>query len=205
MEKAVGGKKLTRVERLIRGAFAELLEEKEFSDIKVTDIIQKAEVSRSAFYSHYEDKFALIGQIEQELMQGFVARMQQVRLAGGEYRRRFPEEDVTGILESAYFHYIAQEERWWTLFMTGRGRSDFVQRLTHVIYDQFAGTAEKWNDDADPVIPRTIGLTMSAWAYVGTISYWIETGMKESPEEMGRALAVYWHRYKHWVRTGENR
>lgn len=128
-------KKLTRVERLIRDAFADLLEEKEFSEIKVTDIIQKADVSRSAFCSHYEDKFDIINQIERELLGGFVERMQQVRHEGGEYQKRYHEEDVTGVLESAYFRYIAQERRWWTLFMTGRGRSDFVQRFTHRIVE----------------------------------------------------------------------
>lgn len=192
-------KKLTRVERLIRNAFADLLEEKDFASIKVTDIIQKAEVSRSAFYSHYEDKYDLIDQIERELLQGFVDRMQQIRIAGLEYSSHSQEDEVSGSLESAYFQYIAQEKRWWELFMTGRGRSDFVQRFTHVIYDQFAGTAESWDDPEDPLIPRPIGLAINAWSYVGVFSFWIETGMKRSPEEMGRVLAVYWHRFKRWV------
>lgn len=187
-------KKLTRVERLIRSAFAELLEEKEFSDIKVTDIIQRADVSRSAFYSHYEDKFDLIAQIEKELMDGFLELMQRVRKDGGEYNKHTLESELTGTLESAYFRYIASEARWWKLFMLGHGRSDFVQRFTHMIYEHFEGTAQAWKDCVDTGIPRKIELVMSAWNYVGTISYWIETGMKETPEAMGRILAVYWHR-----------
>lgn len=197
-------KKLTRVERLIRTAFAELLEEREFPEIKVTDIIHRADVSRSAFYSHYEDKFDLIAQIEKELMDGFLALMQRVRKDGGEYNKHTLESELTGRLESAYFRYIASEARWWKLFMLGRGRSDFVQRFTHLIYDHFEGTASSWNESADPAIPQGIGLVMAAWTYVGTISYWIETNMKETPEAMGRTLAVYWHRYKRWV-PKENR
>lgn len=192
-------KKLTRVDRLIRDAFADLLEEQDFMSIKVSEIIRRAGVSRSAFYAHYEDKFALINQIEQELFDGFRARMREVRRQGLEYQRKFDEEQVTGELETAYFKYIAQEYRWWKLFMTGRGKSDFVQRFTHVIYDQFSGTAEEWNEPNDRIIPLSVGLTMNAWVYVGTISFWIETGMKHTPEEMGRFLAVYWHRYKRFT------
>ena len=195
------GKKLTRVEKLTRNAFADLLTEKSFSEITVVDIIRKAEVSRSSFYTHYLDKFDLIEQIENELFEGFRLRMREVRSVGLEYRRIAKEENVTGELERAYFEYISQEARWWTLFMTGRGRSDFVQKFTHVIYDEFASTADQWEEKEDRLIPLNIGLVMNAWTYVGVISFWVETGMKRSPEEMGRVLAVYWHRFKSWMKT----
>lgn len=198
-EDGMSTKKLSRVDRLIRDAFADLLEQQEFAAIRVTDIIKHADVSRSAFYSHYVDKYDLIDQIEQELMQGFQRRMQQVQEDGSSYRYARTQDEITGALESEYFRFIKSESRWWTLFMTGRGRSDFVQRFTQLLYRQFNSTAERWKDPEDEAIPRMLGLVMGAWSYVGVISYWLETGMKETPEEMGRVLAIYWFRYKHWL------
>lgn len=195
MECPVTEKKLTRVDKLIRAAFAELLQKKPFPSIKVSEIIAKAEVSRSAFYAHYVDIFDLIDQIEQELFSGFQTRMQQVQASGTEYRACLREDQITGKYESAYFEYIQEQKVWWELFMTGKGRADFVQRLTHVIYSQLVASTQLWNDPTDPSIPQTTSLVMAAWTYVGVISYWLETGMKESPMDMGRVLAVYWYRF----------
>ena len=125
------GKKLTRVEKLIRAAFAELLQTKDFSKIRVSEIISKAEVSRSAFYAHYVDIYDLIGQIEQELFEGVQTRMQQVQASGTEYRTCRNESEITGKYESTYFEYIQEQRVWWELFMTGKGRADFVQGECH--------------------------------------------------------------------------
>lgn len=195
MEHPVTVKKLTRVDKLIRAAFAQLLQTKEFPKIKVSEIIAKAEVSRSAFYAHYVDIFDLIGQIEQELFSGFQARMQQVQASGTEYRICQSEALITGKYECAYFEYIQEQKVWWELFMSGRGRADFVQRFTHVIYSQLVDSTRLWDDPIDPSIPKTTSLVMAAWTYVGVISYWLETGMKESPLDMGRVLAVFWYRF----------
>lgn len=195
MEIPLPDKKLTRVDKLIRASFAELLQKKDFSKIKVSEIITQAEVSRSAFYAHYVDIFDLIGQIEQELFSGFQARMQRVQASGTEYRACPHEDLITGKYESAYFSYILEQKVWWQLFMSGRGRSDFVQRFTHIIYSQLVDSTRLWNDPTDPSIPKTTSLVMAAWTYVGVISYWLETGMKESPMDMGRVLAVFWYRF----------
>ena len=99
MNASMTGKKLTRVEKLIRVAFAELLQSKDFPKIRVSEIISRAEVSRSAFYAHYVDTYDLIGQIEQELFDGVQSRMQQVQASGTEYRTCRDEREITGKYE----------------------------------------------------------------------------------------------------------
>lgn len=188
----------TRVDNLIRDAFAGLLAEKEFPEIKVTDIISRANVSRSAFYSHYYDKYELIDCIENELFEGLRCRLLRVRSAGRDYHLKFDPKVCPICYESSYFEYIMETKQWWSLFLVGKGRSDFVQRLTHFLFEHFKETQESWNDAEDPNILSTQGLVIGSWAYVGLISYWVETGMKESPDVMGRALAVFWSRYKIW-------
>ena len=49
-----------RSKRLIRQAFAELMQEKQSIDkITVKEIIDRADISKSTFYSHYSDKYEL--------------------------------------------------------------------------------------------------------------------------------------------------
>ena len=55
--------------RVVREALFELLDEKgSFSAVSVTDLCQRADVNRSTFYLHYEDKFALLREIVSEAL-----------------------------------------------------------------------------------------------------------------------------------------
>ena len=49
-----------RSRRLIHQAFLELLREKPFEKITVTDIVNRADINRSTFYAHYPDVRGLV-------------------------------------------------------------------------------------------------------------------------------------------------
>ena len=49
-----------RSRRLIHNAFLELLREKDFERITVTDIVNRADINRSTFYAHYPDVRGLV-------------------------------------------------------------------------------------------------------------------------------------------------
>lgn len=57
-----------RSRKLIRRAFMELLKEKSFEKITVTDIVKAAEINRSTFYAHYPDVLGLIEEIQIEVV-----------------------------------------------------------------------------------------------------------------------------------------
>lgn len=52
-----------RTQREIQQALTDLLLEKPFSKISVTDIVNRALINRNTFYLHYHDKFDLIEQM----------------------------------------------------------------------------------------------------------------------------------------------
>ena len=58
-----------RSRRMIRQAFEELLEHREFSKITVTDIVERADLNRSTFYAHYPDIFGIVEEMQNEIMQ----------------------------------------------------------------------------------------------------------------------------------------
>lgn len=49
-----------RTRRFLQQAFLELLKQKDFASISVQDIVDKAEMNRSTFYSHFQDKYELL-------------------------------------------------------------------------------------------------------------------------------------------------
>ena len=57
-----------RSRKLIRQAFYELLREKSFEKITVTDIVRRADINRSTFYAHYPDVMGVVEEIQEEVL-----------------------------------------------------------------------------------------------------------------------------------------
>lgn len=60
MENRNESAKVQQTKHLLAAKLLELLEDKPLRKISVNDICQKALISRSAFYSHFEDKYQLL-------------------------------------------------------------------------------------------------------------------------------------------------
>ena len=58
-----------RSRRFIRQAFFELLREKTFEKITVTDIVNRADINRSTFYAHYADVRGLMEENQNEFVE----------------------------------------------------------------------------------------------------------------------------------------
>ena len=63
---------------VIRQALFDLLKEKPLNKITVTDICKMADINRSTFYSYYEDVYALLTQIKNELIENIVQHLQMI-------------------------------------------------------------------------------------------------------------------------------
>lgn len=69
-------KRIVKSKRSMENAFFELLETKSPSEISVRNICDKAEVSRSTFYDHYEDYPFFLRQLEERVVELMLNSMQ---------------------------------------------------------------------------------------------------------------------------------
>ncbi len=53
--------RITRTRKLIEEAFLAVMEDKGFEDLTVNDVTERAGINRVTFYSHFVDKYALLG------------------------------------------------------------------------------------------------------------------------------------------------
>ncbi|HUX12517.1 MAG TPA: TetR family transcriptional regulator [Spirochaetia bacterium] len=53
--------RITRTRALIEDAFLAVMEDKGFEDLTVNDVTERAGINRVTFYSHFVDKYALLG------------------------------------------------------------------------------------------------------------------------------------------------
>ena len=79
MRKKAEYRSAKRSRRLIREAFAGLMNEKPIDKITVTDIVRRADINRGTFYAHYSDTKAVIEQIENEVIEKIIEILKAFR------------------------------------------------------------------------------------------------------------------------------
>lgn len=67
-----------RSRRMLRQAFEQLLQQREFSKITVIDIVEQADLNRSTFYAHYPDIYGIVDEMQEEIIQQNMELFQQM-------------------------------------------------------------------------------------------------------------------------------
>ena len=67
-----------RTESLILDSFIELANKKSIEFISVTDICNKAKISRNAFYAHYEDKYDFLNKITELVLSELKTKIRDI-------------------------------------------------------------------------------------------------------------------------------
>ncbi|MCI5822436.1 MAG: TetR/AcrR family transcriptional regulator [Lachnospiraceae bacterium] len=87
--------RVRRTLKAIRNAFYELVLEKSYSDISITELTEKAEINRKTFYLHYSSLEDLLKEVEQEIVDSI---LKDIHLSAENL-------DVAGCV-STFYHYL---------------------------------------------------------------------------------------------------
>lgn len=66
--------RVARTRKLIYDAFHELIQTRDFKDITIADITEKATVNRATFYAHFQDKYDLLEATVTERIQFYLTQ-----------------------------------------------------------------------------------------------------------------------------------
>ena len=117
MSQTTGNLRVRRMQKLLREALLDLIEERGFDALTVSEIIQRAMVSRTAFYRHYQDKYDLVEQIFEEAMSTLL------HAVGDMGAERPPEIWVK------FFEHIAEYDRLYRALLGSKGSPWFVRKM----------------------------------------------------------------------------
>jgi AcrR family transcriptional regulator len=164
-----------RTRQLVNSAMHELLAEKRYEAITVQDILDRAGIGRSTFYSHYFDK----EDVHASMMEQMIERMNQ-QLS----HRRAGQGIVPSLELFQHIHRDRQQfqavaggpagERLWEMMQTALGR---------IIEPALVSARE---DSTPPSIPLTVVSAYLAGAFLNLLKWWLKAGMPYTPEEMDR-------------------
>jgi AcrR family transcriptional regulator len=155
-------------------ALRKLMEERPLEKISVQDVIELAEVSRSAFYAHYDDKVDLL----LSDMDEFLERMAMHLSGQNEKSRRLaPARE--------FFAHVGEAEQ----IRTALAGSDRLQDFFDLAQEHFACGIEarlKQMPDANCLAPLERSLLAHALsgAFLSLLNWWIRRRQPRSAEQM---------------------
>ena len=174
---ASGKKTDSRVRRTrdaLGDALVALMQEKPFETITVQDVLDRAKVGRSTFYSHYSDKDDLLMSDVEEFFESVSLLLS---LRGDKSDRVFPVTEFFG-------HII--EAKQFIDALVSSGKFDDNMELAR---GQFARGIERRLSELPrgqqiPADERLVLAVGYAGALLSLLTWWIDRGMKQSPSEM---------------------
>lgn len=175
-------RRIRRTQGMLIDAFLSLCQEKNFGDITIKDITEQANVNRSTFYAHYEDKDDLLGKITAEKLNALS------RLSGGQAASYRPDFDTPDPYYVALFEHLADNKLFYSVVLGRMEGSPFADKMAGTIRESFYTHISKISKEQKLLIPLDILLDYISFSVQGIITKWLAQQMIYSPRHMALQL-----------------
>ncbi|MBC7878379.1 MAG: TetR/AcrR family transcriptional regulator [Anaerolineales bacterium] len=166
MAKKVLDRRVERTRQLLQNALSELILEKEYEKVTVQDVIDRANVGRSTFYAHFEDK-------EQLLRSGFEPLRAQFEdfLSGAEFDMESP-----WALSLTMFQQV-QKQKGGYITLT------HIQKFLYgYLLDHLKSSLPKRNKNIPPELLAHYVVS----SFIALMTWWIDNDYPCSAEQMNK-------------------
>jgi len=166
--------RVRRTRDALGDALIALMQEKPFDTITVQDVLDRAHVSRSTFYTHYSDKDDLLMSDAEEFFEALSMALSQ---HGDTSDRVFPVREFFAHLSDVqpFFKALVKSGKYHENMELARGH--FARGIERRLAELPRGKNIPANQ-----------LPAIAFAHAGALlsllSWWLDRGMRESPAEM---------------------
>ena len=134
-----GSKKTTTA---IKNTFAELLKEKgEINSITVTELAKRTNITRSAFYSHYDSIYDVAQEIESELQELAFSNIENISSI----------KDLYNFID-VLFDYLKNNESLYRKLMQSNDPIIYINRLNKKFYNALIKVTKTKDEELDVII-----------------------------------------------------
>ena len=166
--------RVRRTRDALGDALVALMQEKPFETITVQDVLDRANVSRSTFYSHYSDKDDLLMSDAEEFFEAISMALSQ---HGDKSERVFPVRE--------FFAHLADVQPFFkALIKSGKYQENMELARGHFARGIERRLAELPRGQSIPANELPAIAFTHAGALLSLLTWWLDRGMRESPAEM---------------------
>lgn len=159
-----------RTRQLLSEALVQLIQEKDYSTITVSDIIERANVGRSTFYAHYQDK--------DDLLLDQMDRVIESLSQNSSDLQEFPYFPSLGFLQ----HVGGNHYELYKALVWGPGMDLITKHLQKSLSQRVEQGLQ--NSGRDFEVPLPILASFITGSFLNLLKWWLENKRIHSPEQM---------------------
>ncbi|MDP5276445.1 TetR/AcrR family transcriptional regulator [Chengkuizengella axinellae] len=178
--------RIIRTRKLIGEAFLKLIKQKGFDNITIQNIADEAMINRATFYLHYQDKYDLLDQMMNSVLQELLniynpkkhIQKQQVMIS----KLRLTIQSV--------YENVERHRSFYQVMLGEHGIYDFRVKLEEFVVGRFEENIIELNMNEDDFkIPKKILIHFASSAFVGMIDWWLKEENYPTPKEMSLMMS----------------
>lgn len=170
-------RRILKSQEAIKKAILELMIEKNFDNITIRDISDRANVSRGTLYLHYMDKYDLLDKIIEE----HISNLRELCHSASEMT--FKEGNYV------WFEYFADNHLFFSTMLNTKSAAYFRSRFLDLVVQEYkveVDVTEGVNQGlCDDVILQFFGA-----AIVGTVEWWFRNGISIPHPVMAEQIGI---------------
>ena len=160
-----------RTRHLLSEALVELIREKDYNAITVSDIIDRANIGRSTFYAHYHDK--------DDLLVGELDRVIEVLSKGLAHE---PVQENSFFPSLGLFRHVGEQHELYKALVWGPGIELLFKHVQKSLSDRVEQGLQESGKEFDIQIP--VLANFIAGSFLTLLKWWLDNRMPYSPEQM---------------------
>ena len=182
MKKVRTDRRIERTKQLLHEALLSLIPEKGYEAITVQDILDRANLGRSTFYSHYQNKDALLRTGFNHLQAMLEERHRSLAAASQETGT---DKDFNLTLE-LFWH--AQENHLLYKAIVGKQSGQIIMKAAHSSLSGLIRNhlASHLKTEMKTAVPVEVAVHWIASSFLTLITWWLDNNLPCSAEEMDR-------------------
>lgn len=169
-----------RTREAIFAAFIELLNKKDFSQITVGEIIERADIGRATFYSHFETKDFLLKELCEELFCHIFDSMGEQK----ENHRHIFNCDAPESVFLHLFQHLQKNDNNVLGLLSSNNNELFLRYFKRNLKELVSSQLGLFEPRRSDKLPSDFWINHITSTFVETVKWWVDTGMNESPETM---------------------
>jgi AcrR family transcriptional regulator len=165
-------RRILRTRDTLGDALVALMHEKNFDEITVQDVLDRAGVGRATFYVHYRDKHDLFLSDVEDFFETFSTALTR---QGASTKRLLPVQELFAHIREVREFYSAVVSSGKMNDVHALGRGFFARSIDERL--QMAGVEME-------SVQRSAQAHALAGSFFSLLDWWIDKGMKADPKEM---------------------
>ena len=183
--------RVIKTKKLIKTALSELIQEKGFDHVSITDLTQRANINRGTFYLHYQDKYDLLEKFENEVLddintnaENFIKSIKDIDFLGEDF-----SNEIKPFINKV-FTYIKENYIIMKVILGPKSDMRFQNKIKKAL--NILLTEKGWDnyfDSQNTFVSKDYFISYLLSAHIGVIRQWIDSGMNESAENMAEMIS----------------